>query len=199
MIGIIDYGASNLKSVKNAFDFLGYSSKIIRSENEFIGTERIVFPGVGSFGHAVKSLKTSGLFSSLRDWIRENKPYLGICLGFQLLFESSTESPGNKGFSYFKGRCKKFSAFKVPQIGWNSIQIIREIPLFETISCEEYFYFVHSYYVLPQDISLIIAKTNYGIEYTSAAGKGNIIGVQFHPEKSGKCGLKLLQNWIENC
>ena len=199
MIGIIDYGAGNLNSVKKAFDFIGYPSKIIRKKNDFFGIERIVFPGVGSFGYAKKSLKTSGLFKSLRSWINADKPFLGICLGFQFLFESSVETPGCTGFSCFKGRCEKFTKLKVPQIGWNSIFFSKSTPLFSNIKKGEFFYFVHSYYVVPHDPSLILAKTDYGIQYTSAAGRENVVGVQFHPEKSGKHGLRLLQNWAEKC
>ncbi len=194
-IGIIDYGAGNLLSVKKAFDFLGVNAFFVKSEGEMESARAIVLPGVGAFGAAMESLKD--LKSSIVEWINDGKPYLGICLGLQLLFEESEESPGVKGLSVLQGKVARFQADKVPQIGWNSIQIIKNTPVFEGIQDGEYFYFLHSYYVVPENDEIIISKTVYGGEtYTSGVQKGNLVAVQFHPEKSGQAGLKFLKNWL---
>ncbi len=194
-IGIIDYGAGNLLSVKKAFDFLGVEAFFVKSDEEMEGANAIVLPGVGAFGAAMESLKNLKL--SIVEWIIADKPYLGICLGLQLLFEESAESPGVNGLSVLRGRVVKFQADKVPQIGWNSIQIVKDAPVFEGIRDGEYFYFLHSYYVVPKDDNIVISKTVYGGEtYTSGVQRGNLIAVQFHPEKSGQAGLKFLKNWL---
>ncbi|MBS3818350.1 imidazole glycerol phosphate synthase subunit HisH [bacterium] len=199
MIGIVDYGVGNLRSVKKAFDFLEMDNQIISSAEEFSGINRLVLPGVGSFGYAVGKICQRGLYYPVKDWLQAGKPFLGICLGLQLLFESSEESPGLKGFSLFQGQCCRFQAQKVPQIGWNDIQIQKENPLFQGIKDREFFYFVHGYYVLPEEKRNILALTQYGQEYTSAAAQGRVCGVQFHPEKSGAAGLKVLSNWGKLC
>ncbi len=194
-IGIIDYGAGNLLSVKKAFDFLGVNAFFVKSDGEMESARAIVLPGVGAFGSAMESLKD--LKSSIVEWINDGKPYLGICLGLQLLFEESEESPGVKGLSVLQGKVARFQADKVPQIGWNSIHIIKNTPVFEGIQDGEYFYFLHSYYVVPENDEIIISKTVYGGEtYTSGVQKGNLVAVQFHPEKSGQAGLKFLKNWL---
>lgn len=199
MIGIVNYGAGNLKSVKKAFDFLGQENTILSSANEIGAIDRLVLPGVGSFGYAMEKIVEGGFFVLLKEWIESNRPFLGICLGLQLLFESSEESQNTEGLSYFKGECMKFHEKRVPQIGWNSIRIEKEDMLFKGISSGEFFYFVHSYYVVPEKDEVIMAKTNYGAVYTSVARRGNVYGVQFHPEKSGRAGLLLLRNWVEKC
>ncbi len=194
-IGIIDYGAGNLLSVKKAFDFLDVEAFFIRSYREMKDTSAIVLPGVGAFKAAMDSLKN--IRESIIEWIASGKPYLGICLGLQLLFEESEESPGVEGLSVLKGKVVKFRAGKVPQIGWNSIKIVRTSPVFNGINDGEYFYFLHSYYVIPEDNKFVISKTDYGGEtYTSGVQRDNLIAVQFHPEKSGRAGLKFLKNWI---
>ena len=199
MIGIVDYGAGNLHSVHKAFAFLEKESKILSQPSELEGIERLVLPGVGSFGHAVTELEKREWYVPLREWLTADRPFLGICLGLQLLFESSEESPGQAGLSILSGNCRKFIVNKVPQIGWNDVHIKRGSPLFNGIESGDFFYFVHSYHVVPEGEGVVYAETSYGCDYPSVAGSGRIFGVQFHPEKSGDKGLKLLKNWVERC
>ena len=197
MIAIIDYGAGNLRSVKKAFDYLNVKSQVISRSEQLANAEKIVLPGVGAFGAAIEKLHESGFYKAIREWLILNKPFLGICLGMQLLLETSPESPGVKGLSIFKGENLRFDAGKVPQIGWNQVQIQKKSKLFEGIPGSSFFYFLHGYYLAPTDHELIVATTGYGIEYPSAIENGNIAAVQFHPEKSGAVGLKLLENWVK--
>jgi glutamine amidotransferase len=200
MIGLIDYGAGNLLSVQKAMKYTNIDCKIIDSIDKFNGIDKVILPGVGAFEAAVKKLNSSGLFESVKNWIKSDKPFLGICLGMQLLFEESEESTENiHGFGIFKGNVSRFKTNKVPQIGWNQIQINRESKLFNNIGSGSFFYFLHGYYVDPSDKNITITSTEYSINYTSAVNKGNIFGVQFHPEKSGENGLKLLKNWVDLC
>ena len=196
MIAIIDYGAGNLKSVKKAFDFLGAESRVVSGPEGLEGVERIVLPGVGAFGAAANRLTDAGLFEPIRAWLAADRPFLGICLGLQLLFEGSAETPGAAGFGIFHGRCLRFTEGKVPQIGWNQIRGRREEALLEGITDDSFFYFLHGYYCAPQDDDVVVAETEYGTTYASAVGRGNIMAVQFHPEKSGELGLRLLKNWL---
>jgi imidazole glycerol phosphate synthase glutamine amidotransferase subunit len=193
MIGIIDYGAGNLHSVKNAFDYLKIKSRIIKMPEDMLSVKRIVLPGVGAFGFAVKRLHQTGLFDKIVEWLKQGRPFLGICLGLQLLFESSEESKGIKGFGIFKGNIKKFRKYKVPQIGWNSVEILKSIALFDTRK-KTFFYFLHGYYVDTRQKDLILGMTDYGIKYPSIINRESIYGVQFHPEKSQENGLKILTN-----
>jgi len=199
MIAVIDYGAGNLKSITNALDFLKVKYKVTDEKEEIEKADKIIFPGVGAFGDCVNSLKKKGLFETLKEEIGK-KPYLGICLGLQVLFEGSEESKGVRGLSIFKGKCKKFNSkeFKIPQIGWNSINIInKKNKLLKDIKDDSYFYFVHSYYVDPEDKDIILTKTDYGVDFVSGIEEDNIFGVQFHPEKSQNCGLEILKNFAE--
>lgn len=198
MIAVIDYGAGNLKSITNALDFLKVKYKVTDSSKEIEEADKIIFPGVGAFGDCVNSLKKRKIFEKLKKEINK-KPYLGICLGLQVLFESSEESPNIEGLSIFKGKCKKFidKKLKIPQIGWNSINIInKKNKLLKNIKNDSYLYFVHSYYVEPEDKGIILAKTDYGIDFASGIEKHNIFGVQFHPERSGSVGLEILRNFV---
>lgn len=199
MIAVIDYGAGNLKSITNALDFLRAKYKVTDKAGDIKKADKIIFPGVGSFGNCIRSLKKKNLIGSLKKEIIK-KPYLGICLGLQVLFEKSEESPGIKGLSIFKGKCKKFKSkkLKIPQIGWNSIGIVNKNSLLlKDIKNNSYFYFVHSYYVDPKDDSAILTKTNYGADFVSAIEKDNIFGLQFHPERSGEVGIKILENFVK--
>lgn len=198
MIAVMDYGAGNLKSITNALDFLRVGYKVTDKDLDIEKADKIIFPGVGAFGDCIKSLKKRGLFETLKKEVIK-KPYLGICLGLQVLFEGSEESIGVKGLSVFKGECKKFKSknLKIPQIGWNSIKIInKNSVLLKNIKNNSYFYFVHSYYVEPKDKEIILTKTDYGIDFVSGVEKGNILGVQFHPERSGNIGIDLLRNFV---
>ncbi|MDP7180437.1 MAG: imidazole glycerol phosphate synthase subunit HisH [Candidatus Woesearchaeota archaeon] len=196
MIAIIDYGAGNLKSVKNALDFLKVDSKITNKPEDIESAEKIIFPGVGSFGDMMTSLEKNSLNKAIKESLTQ-KPYLGICLGLQALFEKSEENKGISGLNIFKGEVKKFTKLKIPQIGWNSIKIQKDSSkLLKGIKDNSYFYFVHSYYVQPEDNSIILTKTDYGIDFTSGIEHDNIFAVQFHPERSGELGLKVLKNFV---
>lgn len=197
MIAIIDYGAGNLKSVKKAFDYLQVESRVISNREQLTDAEKVILPGVGAFGAAVDKLHESGFYDSIQDWLKAGRPFLGICLGLQLLFETSSESPGVKGLSIFKGENLRFNSGKVPQIGWNQVKIQKPFRLFNGIANDSFFYFLHGYYIAPADQDLVTATTKYGISYPSVIEKGNICAVQFHPEKSGAIGLKLLNNWVD--
>jgi glutamine amidotransferase len=200
MIGIIDYGAGNLLSVKKALDHFSFDCKIIKTKNEFSGVDKIILPGVGAFQTAVDKMRSSGFYEFVLDWLNNNKPFLGICLGMQLLFESSMEADiKTKGFSVLEGSVLKFESHKVPQIGWNQVKIKDGSDIFKGIDTFSFFYFLHSYYVKQKNNNIVIGTTDYGVEYTSALHKGNIYGVQFHPEKSGFAGLTLLKNWVNLC
>ncbi len=193
-IGIVDYGAGNLLSVHRAVTHLGPRAIFVNKPEDFKEVSAIILPGVGAFGAAIRSLE--GVKDELLNWIYSGKPYLGICLGLQLLFEESEESPGVSGLSVFRGKVVKFKTGKVPQIGWNSVKIVRPTGVFAGIPDGEYFYFLHSFYVVPEDDNLVISRTEYYVDFASGVQKENITAVQFHPEKSGKAGLKFLSNWI---
>lgn len=198
MIAIIDYGAGNLQSVKKAFDFIGAESVITDNPEVINACDRILLPGVGSFGDAMDSMAKNGLVETVKQNALSGKPFLGICLGLQLLFEESEESPGVKGLGIFKGKIKKFSSdmgLKIPHIGWNSLSIKQDDTLFKGIPENSYVYFVHSYYLHAEDEKDIACVTNYGIDFHSAVGKNNIFATQFHPEKSGDVGLQILRNF----
>jgi len=197
MIGIIDYGAGNLKSVKKALDFLKVENRIIRQASEMEGMQKIILPGVGAFQSAMKSLERQNLIAPIREWLEADQPFLGICLGMQLLMESSEESADYAGFGVFQGTVRRFEHRRVPQIGWNQVAQTQASPLWKNIPDNSFFYFIHGYYVAPEDTSIVIGKTEYGIEYSSAIQKGNIFAVQFHPEKSASLGLQLLKNWVK--
>ena len=198
MIAIIDYGAGNLQSVKKAFDFIGAESVITNDPKVILSADKILLPGVGSFGDAMDSMRKNGLVETVKECALSGKPFLGICLGLQLLFEESEESPGVKGLGIFKGKIKKFSSdmgLKIPHIGWNSLEIQQKNTLFKDIPENAYVYFVHSYYLHAEDEDDIATVTNYGIDFHSAVGKNNIFATQFHPEKSGDVGLQILRNF----
>ncbi len=198
MIAIIDYGAGNLQSVKKAFDYIGAESVITNDPKVILSADKILLPGVGSFGDAMDSMQKNGLVETVKECALSGKPFLGICLGLQLLFEESEESPGVKGLGIFKGKIKKFSSdmgLKIPHIGWNSLEIKQKDTLFKDIPENSYVYFVHSYYLHAEDENDIATVTNYGIDFHSAVGKNNIFATQFHPEKSGDVGLQILRNF----
>lgn len=198
MVAIIDYGAGNLSSVKKALDYLGADSVITQDKNTILSATHVILPGVGSFGDAMASMKERGLVDVVKEAALSGKPFLGICLGLQLLFESSQESPGAQGLGIFNGEIvtiPKNIGLKVPHIGWNSIKLCQNDGIFNGIEDESYFYFVHSFYLKGAD-DTVAATTQYGVEIQCAVQKGNICAVQFHPEKSSETGLKLLKNFL---
>lgn len=201
MIGIINYRAGNLQNIQNSLDFIGADSKIISSPDEMEGIEKFVFPGVGAFGHAIKNLKKFGFWEPVKEKIAQGIPFLGICVGMQVLFQMSEEDAKQEGLSIVSGHVKKFkNELKVPQIGWNKVHFLNEQdPLLKGIKNDSWFYFVHSYACYPENQEEVLAKTEYGKTYCSIVKKGNLWGVQFHPEKSQNDGLQLLKNFIENC
>lgn len=198
MIGIIDYGAGNLNSVLKAFSYLKLQARLVASPEETEQVDRLVIPGVGSYGAALSELRKRNLYHFVDRWIKENRPLLGICLGFQLLFQKSEETPAESGFSVFQGICQKIKADKVPHMGWNEVKVVQDDPLFTGLNSSEYFYFIHSYAVF-QTNGQVLGVTEYGGNFVSVIKFGRIYGVQFHPEKSGSAGLKLLQNWGTKC
>ncbi|MGD9872650.1 MAG: imidazole glycerol phosphate synthase subunit HisH [Kiritimatiellia bacterium] len=201
MIGIIDYGMGNLGSVENACRFLKYPARIVTTPGDLSGCGAMILPGVGAFGDCMSHLTKFGFVEPVKEWISSGKPFLGICLGLQMLFEGSEESPGIRGLSVFKGQVRKFKLnpeFKVPQIGWNQVQQRQPAcPLFAGVPDNSFFYFVHSFYVDPEDAGLAAGMTDYGMTYTSAVWKDNVMAVQFHPEKSHDTGLRMLRNFAE--
>ena len=198
MIAIIDYGAGNLQSVKKALDFIGAENVITNDPKTILSADKILLPGVGSFGDAMDSMAKSGLVEIVKECALSGKPFLGICLGLQLLSEESEESPGVKGLGIFKGKIKRFPndmGLKIPHIGWNSLEIKQKDGIFKGIPENSYVYFVHSYYLHAEDENDIATITNYGIDFHSAVGKNNVFATQFHPEKSGDVGLQILRNF----
>jgi len=192
MIAIIDYGAGNLKSVKNALDYFKVDGRITDKTNDILKADKIILPGDGSFGYMMENLQKKGLVGPIKRFIEQGKPFLGICLGLQALFEESEESPGIKGLGIFKGKVVKFRKGKVPQIGWNKI-ISKKKGIFRN----GYVYFVNSYYAVPEDKSIIAALTDYYGEFASAVQCNNVTAVQFHPEKSGDFGTAILRRWLK--
>lgn len=201
MIGIINYRAGNLQNIQNSLDYIGADSKIINAPEEMEGIEKFVFPGVGAFGHAVKNLKSYGFWEPIKEKIAQGVPFLGICVGMQLLFQMSEEDSSEEGLGLVEGEVKKFTdQLKVPQIGWNKVHFLNdEDPLLKGIKNDSWFYFVHSFACYPKRSEDLLAETEYGENYCSITRKGNLWGVQFHPEKSQNDGLQLLKNFIENC
>lgn len=194
MIGIIDYNAGNLRSIQKAVEL--YDKAIITNNSEeLLACDKVILPGVGNFGSAMENL--APLKETIYKIISEKVPFLGICLGMQVLFEESEEKKGIKGLGIIKGNVVKFrDVEKLPHMGWNNVKIVRDCPLFENIKDDSYFYFVHSYYVNPSE-DCIVGKTEYGREFPSVINKGNVFATQFHPEKSGKIGLKIIENFVE--
>lgn len=199
MIGIIDYGMGNLGSVTNACAFLEIDARVIKSPGEMDACSGVILPGVGGFGDCMRHLAEHDFADSVRNWIGTDRPFLGICLGLQVLFAESEEAPGVPGLGVFPGCVRRFDIgpeFKVPQIGWNRVaQVAEGCPLFEGIEDGRHFYFVHSYYVDTPEPGLPSGRTAYGIDYTSAIWRGHVAAVQFHPEKSQQDGLQMLRNF----
>lgn len=194
-IGIVDYGAGNLKSVSNSLDFLGLENKIVDTPEQLEQAAGIILPGVGAFPDAMQALQESGLTDALIQ-AAKTKPFLGICLGAQMLFEESDEIRPTKGLGLLPGRVQKIDTdLKLPQIGWNSLQVQRGDVLLEDVPEQAYVYFVHTFKMCPADRSDLIATCDYNTEVTAMVGRGQLYGCQFHPEKSGEVGLTILRNF----
>lgn len=202
MIGLIDYNMGNLRSVINAFETLHVPIKIVRSHDEIMLCDKIILPGVGAFGDAMEALNQEGRAEAIRAFATSKKPLLGICLGMQLLFESSTEFGKTKGLGLIEGDIVKFDTrsfrerLKIPHMGWNTLKVVKETPLFKEMPEEFYLYFVHSFHA-QCDERYSVGETFYGYSFTSAVQKENVFGFQPHPEKSHHNGLKILKNFVE--
>jgi len=194
MIGIVDYGMGNLFSVSCALDRLGADYFISGEKNELLAAEALILPGVGSFRDAMERLP----IAAIQEFAASGKPLLGICLGMQLLFEESEENGPTKGLGLLPGKVQRFAggSYKVPHMGWNQLEFVQSSPLLKNLQ-EDYVYFVHSYFVDAKDSKVLLAKANYQEEVAAIVGNGNIFGMQFHPEKSGKLGMSLLDNFLQ--
>jgi imidazole glycerol-phosphate synthase subunit HisH len=200
MITIIDYGSGNLKSIRNGFQRIGAEVKISTDANEMEEAEALILPGVGAFGNAMKNL--SKYKDTIHNHIDEGKAFLGVCLGLQVLFSQSQESPGVKGLDVFKGDVARFpeslkeEGKKIPHMGWNDLQIKRKCPVLDGVG-NDHMYFVHSYYVKPDIEDIIVATVDYGVKVPAVVSQENVIATQFHPEKSGEIGLNILRNFVK--
>ncbi|MCL2266906.1 MAG: imidazole glycerol phosphate synthase subunit HisH [Treponema sp.] len=204
MIGVINYGAGNLGSVMNALGRLSAPACFVPGPEEIALSisgkkkfEKIIFPGDGHFSAAMASLEKSGYAQAIKEWIKADKPFLGICIGLQLLFETSQEAEGEKGLCVLQGNVRRFPGRKIPQIGWNQTESNKNSKIFRGIENNSFFYYIHSYYADPADKDVVSAQTDYYVRYCSAVETGALAAVQFHPEKSGAAGLALLDNWLK--
>jgi glutamine amidotransferase/cyclase len=199
MITLLDYGAGNVRSVINAIERLGESVKVVASTEDILSAEKLVFPGVGAFGSMMSILNERGFVHPLKHYLRSGRPFLGICLGLQALFEESEEAPSINGLGFLAGRVKRFRTDRsVPHIGWNGLNIKRPSRIFNRLRGDEKFYFVHSYHVAPDDPACVLTTTDYGYEFVSGIQTGNVIATQFHPEKSGDAGLAVLEGFLRS-
>ncbi|MCH5186082.1 MAG: imidazole glycerol phosphate synthase subunit HisH [Oscillospiraceae bacterium] len=203
MIAVVDYGAGNLHSVKNALDFLGADSAVTSDSEAILSADGVILPGVGAFGDAMKEMKKRGLDRSVKtaadNAAKGGKPFLGICMGLQLLFDESEESPGAEGLGTIPGKVvkiKKYPGLKIPHMGWNNITMPGKSRILKGFEKEPFVYFVHSYYILPEDESVVSAYTEYGERLPVAVESGNLFAMQFHPEKSGEIGMGILKNFL---
>ena len=200
MVSIIDYDAGNIKSVEKAVKYLGEEVVITRDKDVILSSEKVILPGVGAFGDAMGKLKDYNLVQTIYDVVEKNTPFLGICLGLQLLFENSDETPGVAGLGILKGEIIKIpvkEGMKIPHMGWNSLNIKEGATLFQGIEENPYVYFVHSYYLKAKNENEVAATTEYGVEIHASVEKDNVFACQFHPEKSGGVGLQILKNFLK--
>lgn len=201
LLGLIDYGSGNLRSVSNALAKIGARVELLATPDRLDEMDAVVLPGVGAFGDCATQLRQRGLWEPIAKWLQADRPFLGVCLGYQLLFESSEETPGIAGFGRFAGEVKRFHApgLKVPQIGWNSLHFTQPAArLWRGLPDGAHVYFVHSYYPVPVNGRAVAATADYGAPFAAAIEEGNTMGVQFHPEKSQEAGLTMLRNFVES-
>ena len=200
MLAVIDYGAGNLRSVLHALRYLeARELRLARRPEDLAGASKIILPGVGAFGAGMAQLHAQGLVDPLLEALERGLPYLGICVGMQMLFDVGEELGEHAGLGVLRGRVRRFPPFsdrKVPHMGWNQLNFKRRSPLFDNLEAGAYAYFVHSYYCAPDDAGAIVAAVDYGIEFAAAVQRGNIYGTQFHPEKSQNVGLRILENFL---
>lgn len=192
-IVIIDYGSGNIQSLANTISYLGYNPIISNDKKEILSADKLIFPGQGHFRQAIENFEKSNLKDTIIEAIENKIDFLGICLGLQILFEKSQEAPNIKGLGIIKGEVKKFENVKIPQIGWNKIKTTK---LDKNLD-NDYFYFVNSFYVVPEDKSIISSVCNYGVEFCASVKKDNLTAVQFHPEKSSNSGINFFKNWLK--
>jgi len=200
MIAIIDYDAGNIKSVEKALLLLGQEVKITRDKDEILHADKVILPGVGAFGDAMGKIRQYGLEEVIKEVVKKRTPFLGICLGLQLLFESSDETPGVEGLGILKGKILRIpdkEGLKIPHMGWNSLKFPVEGRLFKNLPEESYVYFVHSYYLEAEDESIVTATTEYSTLIHASVEQGNVFACQFHPEKSSDVGIQILKNFVE--
>ena len=200
MIAILDYDAGNIRSVEKAFQYLGEETVLSRDRDEILSADKVVLPGVGAFGDAMNKLKDYNLVKTIYDVVDKKIPFLGICLGLQLLFESSDETPGVSGLGILKGNILRIPdkpGYKIPHIGWNSLELTNNGRLFDGVAENAYVYFVHSYYLKARDEEMVKASTEYVTHIHASVEKDNVFACQFHPEKSGDVGLKILSNFAK--
>lgn len=199
MIAVIDYGASNLRSVANAIARLGYQPRITSDARDLLEAQAVILPGVGAAGNTMESLRNLGLVDPIKKLIADNRPFFGVCIGLQVLFTGTEEGGWHNCLGIIPGRVKKLpDGLKVPHMGWNQVRQLTGHPLFEGIPDGADFYFVHSYYGEPEDKSLVVGETDYGIIMASVIARDNLVATQFHPEKSGENGLKMYDNFIRH-
>ena len=200
MIAIIDYGAGKIQSVSKALKHIGCDCFITNNKEEILSADGAVLPGVGSFGDTIDNMERLGIKEAVKEFIASGKPFLGICLGLQLLFPGSDESKGAEGLGVFDGTITKIpngEGLKIPHMGWNSLTVKKGSRLFEGIEENPYVYFVHSYFLNAADKNIVAAQTEYGVTIDAAVERGNVFATQFHPEKSGETGLKILKNFVD--
>ena len=200
MIALIDYDAGNMKSVEKALQLIGEDVLVTRDPKEILAADKVVLPGVGSFGDAMENLHHFGLVPVIHQVVQEQTPFLGICLGLQLLFEKSEESPGVEGLGILKGEILRIPAaegLKIPHMGWNLLIKNREDSIGAGIGSDDYAYFVHSYYAVPEDWSDVVYYADYNVKVPGVVRKGSVIGMQFHPEKSSETGMRLLTHFLK--
>ncbi|MDI6761094.1 MAG: imidazole glycerol phosphate synthase subunit HisH [Candidatus Brocadiaceae bacterium] len=197
MIAIVDYGMGNLRSVQKAVERVGFGATLIHSPEELERAEKLILPGVGAFADTMKGLEERGLVGPIIQYIKQGRPFLGICMGLQILFSEGTEDGLHAGLNVIPGRVVRFpqDGLKVPHMGWNQVSFLRDVPLARGIPQGSYVYFVHSYYVCPEDPGVVAATTDYGTTFTSFIWKDNLFATQFHPEKSQSVGLSILRNF----
>lgn len=200
MIAIIDYGMGNLRSVQKGFEKVGHAATVTSEPDVIHSASRVVLPGVGAFGDAMQELRRRDLIEPVKEAIAAGKPFLGVCLGLQLLFEFSHEGGRHEGLGVLDGEVVRFDLpheFKVPHMGWNQLEFVQPAPILAGLASGMHVYFVHSYYAVPRDRGIVAAETRYGVPFTSIVWHGNLFATQFHPEKSQSDGLRILQNFAE--